>query len=258
MGKTAFCLAIAQHAAVKAGYSTVIFSLEMSKSQIVQRLLCSEARVNMHALRRGTLPKQEYPKLNIHSGPLAQAPLYIDDTPGLSVLELRAKARRLKSNFNLGLIVVDYLQLMTPSVKTESVQQDTAQISRSLKGIAKELEVPVIALSQLSRATVQRGEKHRRPQLSDLRDSGAIEQDADLVLFIHREDYYKDSDGNDGGYVLVNNDDGEEAEIIIGKQRNGPTGIVKVVFVKKYAKFENMSNRVESGVPHRESEDAGI
>jgi replicative DNA helicase len=254
MGKTAFCLAIAQHAAVRAGHSTVVFSLEMSKSQIVQRLLCSEARVNMHSMRRGTLPKQEYPKLIQHAGPLAQAPLYIDDTPGLSVLELRAKARRLKSQHNLGLIIVDYLQLMTPSVKTENVQQDTAQISRSLKGIAKELEVPVLALSQLSRATVQRGEKHRRPQLSDLRDSGAIEQDADVVLFIHREDYYKDSDNGDGNNSLGNNDDGEEAEIIIGKQRNGPTGVVKVVFVKKYAKFENISYRTESGISRKEAD----
>ncbi|MDR2694619.1 MAG: replicative DNA helicase [Chitinispirillales bacterium] len=257
MGKTAFCLAIAQHAAVRAGYSTVVFSLEMSKSQIVQRLLCSEARVNMHSLRRGTLPKHEYPKLNMHAGPLAQSPLYIDDTPGLSVLELRSKARRLKSQYNLGLIIVDYLQLMTPSVKTENVQQDTAQISRSLKSIAKELELPVLALSQLSRATVQRGEKHRRPQLSDLRDSGAIEQDADVVLFIHREDYYKDMDGNDGNISLGNNDDGEEAEIIIGKQRNGPTGVVKVAFVKKYAKFENLSARADSGIPRREPDDAG-
>jgi replicative DNA helicase len=258
MGKTAFCLAIAQHAAVRAGCSTVVFSLEMSKSQIVQRILCSEARVNMHSLRRGTLPKQEYPKLGMQAGPLAQAPLYIDDTPGLSVLELRAKARRLKSQYNLGLIIVDYLQLMTPSVKTESVQQDTAQISRSLKGIAKELNVPVLALSQLSRATVQRGEKNRRPQLSDLRDSGAIEQDADVVLFIHREEYYRDKDDRDGKDSQDGNDDGEEAEIIIGKQRNGPTGLVKVVFVKKYAKFENMSYRADDGVPRRkEPGDAG-
>jgi len=254
MGKTALCLAIAQHAAVRAGCPTAVFSLEMSKSQIVMRILCSEARVNMHSLRRGTLPKNEYPKLAMHADPLAQAPLYIDDTPGISVLELRAKARRLKSQFNIGLIVIDYLQLMAPSVKTESMQQDIAQISRSLKGIAKELNVPVIALSQLSRETVKRGEKHRRPQLSDLRDSGAIEQDADVVLFIHREDYYKDKDDLD----IAGDDNGGETEIIIGKQRNGPTGIVKVMFVKEYAKFENLSNRTESGVPRRESDDVGV
>jgi len=251
MGKTALCLAMAQHAAVRAECPTAIFSLEMSKSQIVQRILCSEARVNMHLLRRGTLPKNEYPKLALHADPLSRAPLYIDDTPGISVLELRAKARRLKSQFNIGLIIIDYLQLMTPSVKTESMQQDIAQISRSLKGIAKELDVPVIALSQLSRETVKRGEKHRRPQLSDLRDSGAIEQDADVVLFIHREDYYKDKDD-----TSIGEDNGGETEIIIGKQRNGPTGIVKVTFVKEYAKFENLSNRTESGIPRREQEDA--
>jgi len=250
MGKTALCLAMAQHAAVRAGYTTAIFSLEMSKSAIVQRILCSEARISMHVLRSGKLPKSDYPKLAMHADPLYKAPLYIDDTSGISVLELRAKARRLKSQHNLGLIIVDYLQLMNPSVKTESVQQDTAQISRSLKGIAKELNVPVIALSQLSRETVKRGEKHRRPQLSDLRDSGAIEQDADVVLFVHRDVYY-DPDN------LENNslDNKDEAEIIIGKQRNGPTGIVKVAFVSEYAKFENLSTRTDGGAPRRESDD---
>jgi len=254
MGKTALCLAIAQHAAVRAGYTTAIFSLEMSKSQIVQRILCSEARVSMHVLRSGRLPKSDYPKLALHADPLYKAPLYIDDTPGISVLELRAKARRLKSQHNLGLVIVDYLQLMSPSVKTESVQQDTAQISRSLKSIAKELDVPVIALSQLSRETVKRGEKHHRPQLSDLRDSGAIEQDADVVLFVHRESYYNKESSDDNDNIADNN----EAEIIIGKQRNGPTDIVKVAFVKEYAKFENLSNRPDNGIPHRESDDVGV
>jgi replicative DNA helicase len=239
---------------VRAECPTAIFSLEMSKSQIVQRILCSEARVNMHLLRSGKLPKQDYPRLNMHAGPLSNASLYIDDTPGISVLELRAKARRLKSQYNLGLIIVDYLQLMSPSVKTESVQQDTAQISRSLKGIAKELDVPVIALSQLSRETVKRGEKHHRPQLSDLRDSGAIEQDADVVLFVHREAYYNKENPDDKDNVANNN----EAEIIIGKQRNGPTGIVKVAFVSEYAKFENLSSQTESGIPRREPDDATL
>jgi len=253
MGKTALCLAIAQHAAAKVGYTTAIFSLEMSKSAIVQRILCSETRISMHLLRSGKLPKSDYSKLAMHADPFYEAPLYIDDTSGISVLELRAKARRLKSQHNLGLIVVDYLQLMNPSVKTESVQQDTAQISRSLKSIAKELEVPVIALSQLSRETVKRGEKHRRPQLSDLRDSGAIEQDADVVLFVHRDVYY-DTDN------LENNslDNKDEAEIIIGKQRNGPTGIVKVAFLAEYAKFENLSERKDNGMPRREPDDAAF
>ncbi|GBU20922.1 replicative DNA helicase [Fibrobacteres bacterium R8-0-B4] len=264
MGKTALCLAMAQHAAVRANCATAIFSLEMSKSQIVQRILCSEASVNMHLLRSGKLPKADYPKLNMHAGVLAEAPLYVDDTPGISVLELRAKARRLKSQHGLGLIIVDYLQLMTPSFKTESVQQDTAQISRSLKGIAKELDVPVIALSQLSRETVKRGEKHHRPQLSDLRDSGAIEQDADVVLFVHREAYYNkdnpdDSDKSGSDRNEKDNIDDNEAEIIIGKQRNGPSGVtVKVAFIKKFAKFKDLSNQVESGVPRRESDDAGV
>jgi len=245
MGKTALCLAMAQHAAVKAGHPTAVFSLEMSKSQIVQRILCSEARVSMHALRSGTLPKREYPKLAMHADPLYHAPLYVDDTPAITVLELRAKARRLKAQHNLAFIVVDYLQLMTPSVKTDSFQQDISQISRSLKSVAKELNVPVVALSQLSRAAEQRTGDHR-PRLSDLRDSGAIEQDADVVLFVYRDEVYnKDDDSNKG-----------KAEIIIGKQRNGPIGSVEVAFVSEYAKFENLSNRADSGMPRRESDDA--
>jgi replicative DNA helicase len=233
MGKTAFCLSIALHASVKAGYPTAIFSLEMSKSQLVQRMLCAEAQVNMHALRSGTLPKRDYPKLNIAAGRLSPAPLYIDDTPAITVLELKAKARRLKAQNDLALIIVDYLQLMSPSVKTDSIQQDISQISRSLKSVAKELDVPVIALSQLSRAVEQRsGDK--RPQLSDLRESGAIEQDADVVMFVYRAEKYEETPDNEG-----------KAEIIVGKQRNGPTGIVNVAFIKEFAKFENLSDRTD-------------
>jgi len=244
MGKTALCLAMAQHAAVKGGYPTAVFSLEMSKSAIVQRILCSEARVSMHALRGGTLPKREYPKLAMHADPLYHAPLYIDDTPAITVLELRAKARRLLAQHDLAFIIVDYLQLMTPSIKTDSFQQDISQISRSLKSVAKELNVPVIALSQLSRASEQRTGDHR-PRLSDLRDSGAIEQDADVVLFVYRDEVYnKDDESNKG-----------KAEIIIGKQRNGPVGSVDVAFISEYAKFENLSTRPDDGAPHMESGD---
>jgi replicative DNA helicase len=230
MGKTSFALSIALHAAVVAKYPTAIFSLEMSKSQIVQRLLCAEARIDMHALRSGKLPKRDYPKLALAAGPLSEAPLFIDDTPAISVLELRAKARRLKTKHNLALIIIDYLQLMECPVRMENRQQEITHISRSLKGIAKELNVPVVALSQLSRAPEQRGGDHR-PQLSDLRESGAIEQDADLVMFVYREEVYSPEDESKQGI----------AEIIIGKQRNGPIKDVPVAFVKKFAKFENIA-----------------
>jgi replicative DNA helicase len=230
MGKTAFCLSIAMHAAVIAKYPTAIFSLEMSKAQLAQRLLCAEARINMHLLRSGRLAQRDFPKLSIAAGPLSEAPLFIDDTPGITVLELRAKARRLKKQHNLALIIIDYLQLMDSSTKLENRQQEISQISRSLKGIAKELDVPVIALSQLSRAPEQRGGDHK-PQLSDLRESGAIEQDADVVMFVFREEFYNKEDTSKQGM----------AEIIIGKQRNGPTGSVMLSFVKDYAKFENLA-----------------
>ena len=230
MGKTAFALSIALHASVVAKYPTAIFSLEMSKAQLAQRMLCGEARIDMHALRSGKLPQRELPKLAIAAGPLAEAPLFIDDTPGITVLELRAKARRLKAKHKLALVIVDYLQLMDSSIRMENRQQEISQISRSLKGIAKELELPVIALSQLSRAPEQRGGDHR-PQLSDLRESGAIEQDADVVMFVFREEFYAKDDPSKQGV----------AEIIIGKQRNGPTGTVNLAFVKQYARFENLA-----------------
>jgi replicative DNA helicase len=230
MGKTAFCLSIALHSAVIAKYATAIFSLEMSKAQLAQRMLCGEARISMHLLRSGRLPQRDFPKLSLAAGPLSESPLFIDDTPGITVLELRAKARRLKKQHNLSLVIVDYLQLMDSSSPLENRQQEISQISRSLKGLAKELDVPVIALSQLSRAPEQRGGDHR-PQLSDLRESGAIEQDADVVMFVFREEFYNKEDPAKQGI----------AEIIIGKQRNGPTGTVTLSFVKDYARFENLA-----------------
>jgi replicative DNA helicase len=237
MGKTAFCLSVALHSAVVAKHPTAIFSLEMSKAQVAQRILCGEARIDMHALRSGKLPQREFPKLSLAAGPLSEAPLFIDDTPGIGVLELRAKARRLKAQHKLSLVIVDYLQLMDSSVRMENRQQEISQISRSLKGIAKELDVPVIALSQLSRAPEQRGGDHR-PQLSDLRESGAIEQDADVVMFVFREEFYSKDDPSKQGI----------AEIIIGKQRNGPTGSVQLAFVKQYARFESLASaRAEEG-----------
>lgn len=233
MGKTAFILSLALHAAVEAKFTTAIFSLEMSKAQIVQRMLCGQARVNMHQLRSGQLPKRDLPKLSFAAGPLSEAPLYIDDTPAITILELRAKARRLKAQHNLSLIIIDYLQLMGSTGKQESRQQEISQISRALKGVAKELDVPVIALSQLSRAVEQRTD--HRPQLADLRESGAIEQDADVVMFVYRDEVYnKDDESNKG-----------KAEIIVGKQRNGPIGTARVAFVKDFARFENLADHVE-------------
>jgi replicative DNA helicase len=235
MGKTAFVLSLALNAGVKGKEPTAIFSLEMSKAQLVQRMLCSEARVNMHQLRSGTLPKRDLPKLSFAAGPLSEAPIFIDDTPGITVLELRAKVRRLKAQHGLKLIIIDYLQLMGSSSTVESRQQEISQISRALKGVAKELDVPVIALSQLSRAVEQRTGNHR-PQLSDLRESGAIEQDADIVLFIYRDEVYNKDDENVKG----------KAEIIIGKQRNGPIGTANCAFVKDFARFENLAEGMEA------------
>jgi replicative DNA helicase len=234
-GKTSFCLSVAAHAAIHEKRTTAIFSLEMSKQQLAQRLLCAEARVDMHALRSGKLPLRDRPKLGLAAGPLAEAQLFVDDSPGISVLELRAKARRLKAQSGLDLVIVDYLQLMGSSSTFESRQQEISQISRSLKGIAKELEVPLIVLSQLSRAPEARTE--HRPVLSDLRESGAIEQDADVVMFVYREEMYNKDDESVKGI----------AEIIIGKQRNGPTGLVKLAFIKDYARFDNLSERVMEG-----------
>lgn len=226
MGKTSLCLNIAQHIGVREKKPTAIFSLEMSKEQLGIRLLCAEARLNSHDVRIGNIQDDDWERLAHASEILSQAPIYIDDTPALSILEMRAKAKRLKMEKGLEAVMVDYLQLMQPRVRRENRQQEITEISRSLKTLAKELHVPVIALSQLSRAVEQRTDK--RPQLSDLRESGAIEQDADVVMFIYRPDVYF-NDAPEG-----------VAEIIIGKQRNGPIGTIQLAFIKEYTRFENL------------------
>jgi replicative DNA helicase len=231
MGKTSFCLNIAEHCAIKRQVPVAIFSLEMSKEQVAQRMLCSQSRVDGHRLRTGYLRDAEWTVLTRAAGELSEAPIYIDDTPGISILEVRAKARRLAMEVqNLGLIVVDYLQLMRGGENAENRQQEISRISQSLKSLAKELGVPVIALSQLSRAVEQRG-GDRRPVLSDLRESGAIEQDADVVLFIYRPELYHPDDEEVRG----------TAEIIIGKQRNGPVGTLRLAFLSAFARFENLA-----------------
>lgn len=223
VGKTAFSLNIAEHLATKNGVPVMIFSLEMSNKQLVQRMLCTRARVPSHRVRAGRLSDEQWTTLSMAVGPLSEAPIFIDDTPTMTVLEMRAKARRIKSREDIRLIIVDYMQLIQGLKGAENRQQEITFISRSLKAMARELAIPVIALSQLSRQVELRG-KEARPQLSDLRESGAIEQDADMVIFIHRP---RDSQGHLG----------KDAEVIIGKQRNGPTGVVDLVFVKEYARF---------------------
>lgn len=230
MGKTAFALNIAQYAAVKAKVPTAIFSLEMSKEQLVNRLLCAEANVDSHKLRTGNLDDEDWPRLAAALAPLSEAPLYIDDTPAISALELRSKARRLKIEKGLGLIVIDYLQLMQGRQNAESRQQEISEISRSLKALARELNVPVVALSQLSRAPEIRAD--HRPILSDLRESGAMEQDADVVAFLYRDEYYN-----------PDTDKKNIAEVIIAKQRNGPTGVVELVWLGQFTKFANLERQ---------------
>lgn len=227
MGKTAFVLNIAQHMAFKNDVTVAIFSLEMSKEQLVNRLFALESKVDSQSIRTGNLSDEDWAKLIEGAGIIGKSNLIIDDTPGISVSELRSKCRKYKLEHNLGIIIIDYLQLMTGNKKSDSRQQEISDISRSLKEIARELNVPVIALSQLSRAVEQRPD--HRPMLSDLRESGAIEQDADVVMFIYRDDYY--------------NKDTEKkniAEIIIAKQRNGPIGTVELVWLPNYTKFANM------------------
>ncbi len=236
MGKTAFCLNIAAHAA-ESGKGVALFSLEMSKESLVQRMLCAEARVDSQRVRRGTLSDADFTMLARAAGVLASCPIWIDDTPALTLLEMRSKARRLRMENDVGLIVVDYLQLMRSPMYAENRVQEISDISRSLKALARELEVPVIALSQLSRASEQRGGE-RKPILSDLRDSGAIEQDADIVLFIHRPEMYDQMD-RDG-----NSNEGK-AELIVAKHRNGPTGTVDLYFHKQFTRFASMSDREE-------------
>jgi replicative DNA helicase len=228
MGKTALALSMGRNAAVMGKTGVGMFSLEMANHQLAMRLLCAEGRVDSHLVRTGKLPKTQWKNLSIAVGNLAEAPIYLDDTPGMTVLEVRAKSRRLKAEHDVGLIIIDYLQLMSGPKGVESRQQEISQISRSLKALAKEIEVPVIGLSQLSRAVESRVD--RRPQLSDLRESGAIEQDADVVIFLYRPWVYSQEDEDRG-----------KAEIIVSKQRNGPTGIVEATFIDRFARFENMS-----------------
>ena len=232
MGKTAFVLNIAEHVAVKEKIPTVVFSLEMSKEELCKRILSMHSKVDAQAMRTGELKDDDWLKMVESAKDVGESGLILDDTPGINISELRSKCRKYKLEHNIGLIIIDYLQLMSGGKRAESRQQEISEISRSLKSLARELEVPVIALSQLSRAVEQRPDK--RPMLSDLRESGAIEQDADVVMFIYRDDYY--------------NKDSEEAgisEIIIGKQRSGPTGTVKLAWLGQYTKFANLerSNR---------------
>lgn len=227
MGKTAFVLNIAQHIAFKLDLTVAIFSLEMSKEQLVNRLFSLQSSVDAQKLRTGQLDDEEWEKLIESAGVIGRSNLFIDDTPGISIAELRTKCRKLKLEHNLSIIIIDYLQLMSGSGKSDSRQQEISDISRALKGLARELHVPVVALSQLSRAVEQRPD--HRPMMSDLRESGAIEQDADVVMFIYRDDYY--------------NHDTEKkdiAEIIIGKQRNGPIGTVELAWLPKYTRFANL------------------
>lgn len=230
MGKTSFAMNIAQHASLVEKIGVAVFSLEMSKEQLVMRLLSSVGRIDSQRIRTGKLRSEDWPKLTRAVGMLSEAPIYIDDTPAISVLEMRAKVRRLAAQYDIGLIVVDYLQLMRGR-STENRTQEISEISRSLKALAKEHKVPVIALSQLNRGLESRTDK--RPMMSDLRESGAIEQDADVICFIYRDDVYNKAEDNPEKGI---------SEIIIGKQRNGPTGTSKLTFIKEFTMFENMAN----------------
>jgi replicative DNA helicase len=232
MGKTSFVLNMAMNAATQADKSVGIFSLEMSKEQLFMRLLTSEARVDAHRFRGGFLGEQDYARLVEAFARLHDAKVFIDDTASVGILEMRAKSRRLKLEHGLDMLVIDYLQLMQGRGRFESRQQELASISRSLKILAKELEIPILALSQLSRATETRGD--HRPQLSDLRESGALEQDADVVMFIFREEMYGAEGERDPACEGI-------AEIIIGKQRNGPVGTARLAFLKQYTRFENLA-----------------
>lgn len=234
VGKTAFALNIAQNVATKTEENVAIFSLEMGADQLVSRMLCAEGNIDSQRLRNGNLEPDDWGKLTMAMGSLSNAGIYIDDSPGIRVSEIRSKCRRLKQEHGLGMIIIDYLQLIQGSENSkENRQQEVSEISRSLKGLARELELPLIALSQLSRGVEQRQDK--RPMMSDLRESGSIEQDADIVGFLYRDDYY-DSESEQQNII----------EIIISKQRNGPTGTVELAFVKEYNKFVDLDHRYES------------
>ncbi len=234
MGKTAFAMNIAQHAALVEKIGVGVFSLEMSKEQLTMRLLSSVGRIDSQRIRTGKLQNEDWPKLTRAVGMLSEAPLYIDDTPAISVLEMRAKVRRLAAQHDIGMILVDYLQLMQGRNSNENRTQEISDISRSLKALAKEHRIPVLALSQLNRGLESRTDK--RPMMSDLRESGAIEQDADVICFIYRDEVYNKAEDNP---------EQGTSEIIIGKQRNGPTGTVKLSFIKEFTMFENLTQREE-------------
>ena len=234
MGKTAFSVNMAEYAALKTKKAVAVFSMEMSASQLAFRLISSMGRINAQNLRTGDLAEEEWPRVTNAITLLSEAKIFIDDTPALSPGELRARSRRLKREHDLGLIVIDYLQLMQVPGTKENRATEISEISRSLKALAKELNVPVIALSQLNRSLEQRTDK--RPVMADLRESGAIEQDADVIMFIYRDEYYNPESGEKG-----------VAEIIIGKQRNGPTGVVKLAFLGQYTKFENLASNSYAG-----------
>ena len=230
MGKSALGLGIATNVAVRHGKPVALFTLEMSKAEVTQRMMCAEAKVELHRLRTGRLGQDDWPRLTAACDRLAKAPIYVDDTGSITMMEIRSKARRLKSKHpELGLILVDYMQLMTSGTSAENRVQEVSQISRALKVLARDLDVPVVAMSQLSRAVEQRHDK--RPILSDLRESGSIEQDADIVTFIYRDDYYNPEDSQDPGV----------AEVIVAKHRNGPTDKVKLSFIAQYAKFADLA-----------------
>ena len=244
MGKTAFALNIAQHAAISENIPVALFSLEMSKDSLMERIISSEARVDAQKIRKGLLRDDDMPRIARAVGYLNNAPIYIDDSSGITLLEMRSRARRLKADVGLGLVVIDYLQLIQGPANSENRQQEISAISRQLKALAKELQVPVLALSQLSRAPELRtGESKGRPQLSDLRESGAIEQDADLVLGLYRPDYYAEKDAQG----IARDKDGNildgRAEIIVLKQRNGPTGQFDLMFHRQYTRFDNFTPR---------------
>src|SRR6266550_3791339 len=232
MGKTSLVLNIAQHVGTKTNMTVGLFSLEMSKEQLFLRLLTAEARIDAHRLRGGFLGERDWGRLSQAIGTLSEAKIFIDDSPSIGVLEMRAKCRRLKAEHGLDLVIIDYIQLMQGRGRFENRTLEVASISRSLKGLAKELNVPIVVLSQLSRAPESRSD--HRPQLSDLRESGALEQDADVVVFIYREDMYADKSD-------PSVDNQGVAELIIGKQRNGPTGIVKLAFIREFTRFENLA-----------------
>src|SRR5699024_6393222 len=236
MGKTAFALNIAQNVAINSDENVAIISLEMGADQLVQRMLCEEGNINSQRLRTGKLEQEDWEKLTLAMGSLSHAGVFIDDSPGIRVSDIRSKCRRLKQEYGLGMIIIDYLQLIQGNANSqENRQQEVSEMSRSLKGLARELEVPLIALSQLSRGVESRQDK--RPMMSDLRESGSIEQDADIVGFLYRDDYYEDDAEN------------SNIEIILAKQRNGPTGTVELHFAKEYNKFVDLEF-------HREANEA--